>query len=331
MTMSDPAYRAEVTEQLIAAATLAGRAPSIHNTQPWRWRIRDVVADLHVDTRRQLDVTDSYRHLLTLSCGAALHHATVSLAARGFAAEVNLLPSVGDPFHLARITVVGSAPTTEAEKQLYGSIPLRQTDRRPLRNEFVPGDLIADLQSAVRPFDTELHVLDRVEVVALARATAQAESEELADSATLRELRAWSGTDPQAGVGIPDTAIPNAFMRTRVASRDFGHVGSLPVDDRNDAAATYAILSGGSDRLESWLRAGQALSAMWLLATRRQVALLPLSAAIELPTARQLLRELLGHPGHSYLAVRLGITDVDQAPIPHTPRLPAGDTVKVVG
>ena len=107
-------------------------------------------------------------------------------------------------------------------------------------------------------------------------------------------------------------------------------MGSLPVTDRNDAAATYAMLYGPSDRPESWLRAGQALSAMWLYATQRQVALLPLSAVIEQPTARRLLHQLLSHRGHSYLAVRIGIADTDQPPLSPTPRLPASVTVKVV-
>src|SRR4051812_29524525 len=86
---------------LVHAAATAGHAPSIHNTQPWRWHVRPGVLDLYAVRDRQLAVTDPEGRLLTISCGTALHHATVALAATGWAATVTRLPG-GDPDHLAR-------------------------------------------------------------------------------------------------------------------------------------------------------------------------------------------------------------------------------------
>ena len=39
------------------------RAPSVHNTQPWRWRIdtADGVVELYADRGRQLSATDPDR------------------------------------------------------------------------------------------------------------------------------------------------------------------------------------------------------------------------------------------------------------------------------
>ena len=75
-----------VTQALTEAATTAGHAPSIHNTQPWRWRLTADQMDLYVERSRVLEVTDPDTRLATLSCGAALHHARVGLAARGWRA-----------------------------------------------------------------------------------------------------------------------------------------------------------------------------------------------------------------------------------------------------
>lgn len=68
-----------------AAVSLATRAPSIHNSQPWRWRLADSSVHLLAGTSRLLPVTDPDGRDLLLSCGAALHHLRVALAAEGWA------------------------------------------------------------------------------------------------------------------------------------------------------------------------------------------------------------------------------------------------------
>src|SRR5678815_5003933 len=71
---------------------LACRAPSVHNTQPWRWRIRGAELELHADRSRQLQVGDPQGRNLVISCGAALHHAQVAAGALGWEARVDRVP-----------------------------------------------------------------------------------------------------------------------------------------------------------------------------------------------------------------------------------------------
>src|SRR5215470_2671113 len=75
-------------EALRAAVDDARRAPSIFNTQPWWWRIDGTVLELHADETRRLEVVDPAGTELLLSCGAAAHHARVSLAADGWGVDV---------------------------------------------------------------------------------------------------------------------------------------------------------------------------------------------------------------------------------------------------
>src|SRR5689334_11269234 len=90
---------------LTQAVAAAGLAPSIHNTQPWRWRISRESLDLHLEPDRLLQVADPDTRLATLSCGAALHHARVSLAAQGWRATVTRIPDPAHPEHLAHLRV----------------------------------------------------------------------------------------------------------------------------------------------------------------------------------------------------------------------------------
>src|SRR2546430_2016144 len=64
------------------------------------------------------------------SCGAALHHAGVALAAEGWQVEVVSLPDPADPSHLAHLTIYDrQAAGPEAVRELE-TVQVRHTDRR---------------------------------------------------------------------------------------------------------------------------------------------------------------------------------------------------------
>src|SRR5262249_12007497 len=100
------AAAARVSEQgraLAQAAVAALGAPSILNTQPWRWRIGGDIAQLRADRTRQVPSIDPDGRLLTLSCGIALHHARTALTALGSDVDVAHLPEAADPGLLATL------------------------------------------------------------------------------------------------------------------------------------------------------------------------------------------------------------------------------------
>ena len=90
------------------------------------------------------------------------------------------------------------------------------------------------------------------------------------------------------------------------------------------------MLYGDGDGPADWLRAGEALSALWLAATEQAINLLPLSGPVEVPHTRRTLRRMLGDTGFPYLAMRLGTLDPAHSAPPRTPRLPAGQIIDIV-
>jgi prepilin-type processing-associated H-X9-DG protein len=74
LTLPDP-------ETMRAVLTMATQAPSMHNTQPWRWRVGPDSLSLFADPSRHLRHADPDGRGMLVSCGAALHHCTVALAA----------------------------------------------------------------------------------------------------------------------------------------------------------------------------------------------------------------------------------------------------------
>lgn len=313
---------------LAEAAATAGRAPSVHNTQPWRWRVTGDTLDLYADRGRQLTTADPLGRLLTTSCGCALHHARVALAAQGWAASVEAFPDPQDADHLARVTLTGRTPVTPQAMRLVQTIAFRHTDRRPVVDVSVSDEAFEMLRRTASQLHTGLHPLRPDEVAELASAAAAANEIGLEDADQRAEMAYWVGGARPEGTGVPETAVPSHAPRTGVPGRDFGHPGTLAVGAGHDRLATYAILFGRGDEPADWLRAGEALSAVWLLATELGLAVLPLSSVVEVAVTWERLRRILSHLDYPYIVLRLGRANPDEAGAPLTPRLAAGQTIE---
>jgi nitroreductase len=310
------------------AATAAGHAPSIHNTQPWRWRLASNELDLYLDHSRSLEVTDPDSRLAILSCGAALHHALVSLAADGWHAILARLPSPAHPDHLAQLRLDHRITVEPTAIRHLQTLDLRHTDRRPTMGTPVDADKLRSIAAAVESAGGGLHLLRPDQVYDLAAATDRAQRTEADEVAWQAELGYWTGGTRPLGSGIPDAAIGDRAPQTTVPGRDFGHPGDLPISAAHGNAATFGILYGTEDGPLDWLRAGEALSAAWLTATELGVSVLPLSATIEVAVAREHMRRLLASLGHPQLVLRLSTADPAGTAPPHTPRLPTSQVIE---
>jgi hypothetical protein len=167
-------------------------------------------------------------------------------------------------------------------------------------------------------------------VLQLAVMVEHAGEAEQRDELMRAETQSWVGGERTEGTGVPDAVIPAELPLTTVAERDFGVAGTLPAGSGHDSTAAYAVLYGDGDEPRDWLRAGEALSELWLSATELGAGVLPLSSPIELDFTRPALRRMLGDTGYPHLVLRLGLTDPEHAGPPHTPRLPPEQVIEIV-
>lgn len=315
---------------LARAAVAALAAPSILNTQPWRWRITDDVAELRADESRRLATLDPDGRLLVLSCGSALHHARVALAAEGVQVDVAHLPDGEDPGLLASIRYTGTTEAGSDVRRLRRAMSTRRTDRRPFSTTPVPEALLRELRRAAEAAGAHLHLPDAEGVLLLTLAATHAAGSERSDPAYLAELAQWVHRSDAEGVP-PATTTPTAARPVPI--RDFTATGAdrstihdpLPPADR---AARYAVLFTDGDERADWLGAGEALSAVLLTATAQGLATSPMSDLIEVPAARQQLRIMLGGIGHPALVLRIGMPFMAAGPTASPRRAPA-DVVEI--
>lgn len=116
---------------------LAARAPSVRNTQPWRWHVDRHGVQLLADWERGLGTSDADRRDVVLSCGAVLHHCAVAFSAAGWSSRIHRFPEDG---LLATIALEERTPG-DGSLELAEAIVRRRSDRRPYRGALPTGTL----------------------------------------------------------------------------------------------------------------------------------------------------------------------------------------------
>lgn len=309
------------------AVDLAGRAPSVHNSQPWRWTYADGRLDLHAEHSRLLTAADPTGRQLVISCGAALHHLETALTTLRWAADVVRFPDGTHSWHLATVRFHRDARPRSHDFDLLTAIRHRYSDRRPFGSLGTDRMLPAALSDMVERRSVQLTVLPAEARPTLAAATAATASARKYDSTYQSELRWWTGHSIESG-GIPPEALPKAADRARV---DIGRNFPEGEDDTSSEVidqSTVLVLSTDADGQLDWLRAGEALSTVLLEATVDDLATCPLTHVTELRQSRDMIRGLLPSHGFPQVLVRVGVT-AKMVPPRQTPRRPT-DTVFTV-
>ena len=306
---------------------LACLAPSIHNTQPWTWRLDGDEAWLYADRDRQLPLEDPLGRNLVISCGAALHHFQLAARALGWRAEVDRLPEQEDPTLLAHIRL-HRAPGADAAEVL-DAMRARCTDRRRFTSWPVPEERLEALCEEARNWDSvATPVLDMGTRFRLELTIRRALDLRALDTPASAEQRRWTGRGGKDGV--PLQVVPDAPAGDDRLSR-FGH-GLLreahDIRDEVESNDSLILLGGAADDPLSWLRTGEALSALWIRASRSGLSVLPLSQPIEVPATLTELKAHVCDDLEPHLLVRIGWQAIGRSELPRTPRRPVDEVLR---
>jgi nitroreductase len=294
---------------LAAAVQRALRAPSVHNTQPWRWRLTDGAVELHADPARQLVATDPDGRDLVLSCGAALHHLRVALAAAHLSAHVGRLPSPEDRRHLATVRVRAGTPETGLA-ELSRAVEERRTDRRPFGVDPVSPQEIGRLVGCATRYGATLHpVTDPRARRRLDDLLADAGARQRHAPGYAAELTIWSHRWAAARDGVPAAVRTVRSMDPDLRAFPRGTLGGArpqSAPDERDGSVLLVLTTVGDGVLDHLL-AGEATSTVLLTATAMGLGTTPLSQAQEVRATRaRLASSVLRSPDHPQLVIRVG-------------------------
>ena len=306
----------------------AARAPSVHNTQPWRFRAGEYAIELYADQSRKLRVDPVGREML-ISCGAALFGLRLAVRSLGHVPVVELLPDRARLRLLARVRFGAAEPMTGRERQLLAALPHRHTHRGPFAPGPLPAGLAAGLQHDALAEGATLVLVDRPlayqELAGILSATGRRQD---LDPLAREEVRRWSrGAADPARDGIPAHALPARASRQagRLAQRDFDLDRGLGLLDAGGPppAVTAVLLTRGDGRVD-WLRTGQALHRLLAHAASNWVFASLHTQPLEAAAIRALIRDRLALPGAPQMLLQLGLAHTAHA----TARRPPDDLIE---
>jgi nitroreductase len=306
-------------EQVRSVLTASAAAPSLHNSQPWRFHCTPNAIELHADPDRALPATDGeYREML-LACGAALLNLRLAIRALGVHPAVQLFP-VGDrPGLLAAVRPQGAIRPTPTDRTLAAAIARRRTNRRPFDPHPVPRSVINTLQVAARTEQAWLAPLNGAQLPILRALVRRAESAQRDDPAFRAEWDRWTGRDVNSVEGVQArSAGPLPEPQDRLTLRDFSAgTGAHRLTGKDfEPEPLIAAIGTFDDRGLAHLQAGQAMQRVLLTATAEGLTASFLSQITEVNATRGELRTLVGGGLWPQIVLRLGYG----SPVPPTLR-----------
>lgn len=311
------------SEELDQLGEAARWAPSIHNSQPWRLRRLTDGLGVVDDVSRSVPVIDPDGRDRTISCGSALFNAVVALRSLGYTAQSTLMPDPADPALLGIVQAAGRADPAVSDVLQHRMILLRHTHRRVYRSHLVAEEDLLDLRQAVAAEGARLSVAEpstRRRLAQLLRIAVQAQLE---NPELRNEVECWvrRGGHPAMIVdGIPSSALGTSPFP--VDSLVHGGTRGVPDTDEVEAElarSTVLVVSTREDTRRDWVVAGIALERLLLTATAKGLVATFAEQALQNPTVRPQIAELLGIWGHPQVLLRVGRSLVDA---PLTPRRP---------
>lgn len=297
-------------------------APSSHNTEPWKFRLRDHRLDVLLDYTRWLRVADDDQRELHISVGCAIENLLIAAHHFGLDYQCLLSPEANDPSIAASIIFQKQAPPVSRQPSvLFDMIPVRHTNHQRYEDRAIPDEILQQLHATCIEDDIKLHLTNDSEIKQqVDRLVVRGDAIEFADPAFREELGYWIGQGV-FGTGwlmskIGKLAVSYIDMGKSQAKRDSDILMSSPI---------LGLISSQTDDRKSQIRVGQVYQRLSLLAASHGTWCQPMSQIVQVPELKAEVASLIPESGlipqHPF---RMGYAPAEER---HTPRRPIAEVL----
>lgn len=310
-------------EQLRFLLGYAILAPSSHNTQPWRFRLRGESVDIAADPDRWLRVADADQRELYASVGCAIENLAVAARHFGLEAHVEYLEPGLEHMTVARVRLAGGERAPGGDPPgLFEAILSRHTNRKTYEERAIPREDLLHLSESgtlerTRAYLTSSKIIRR----RVDELTVRADALQFADPAWREELGYWLG----AG------AFGQRWLVAKLARLAVKHLNLARQTAHRDAeillsAPSLGVLWTRRKDAIGHVQSGRAFERLWLTAEARGIRLHPMNQVLQIPELKHELIKTTSLQGvHPEICFRLGYAPPASE---HTPRRPLEDVLE---
>lgn len=261
-------------EELIKNAV---RAPSGHNTQPWKFKVKSRNIEIHPDLSRSLPVVDSDNHALWISLGCALENMFLTAKKYGNDLTYNIVSNdVSGDGGKSFIEVKINDGKTE-EDDLSGYIAKRQSTRNEYSSEEVKSQDIRALESSVYVKGVDVKTFINKDIELLRPLIIEGSDLQFKNKKFVKELVSWLRFNEKeaeetkdglwtASMGIKQMKrfIGNIVMRFFVSAKSEAKRWNKLINN----SFGFALFTVNENNKQHWVSLGRAFQRFDLTATK---------------------------------------------------------------
>ncbi|OGV95666.1 hypothetical protein A2W24_05350 [Microgenomates group bacterium RBG_16_45_19] len=318
-------------EQLKFICAYGHLAPSSHNTQPWKFKITENTIEVHADLNRRLKIADPTNKELYISVACTIPNLELAGKYFGLIPHITLLPNPSIPNHVATIKFK-QIDQPLAKDELFEYIIKRLTNRSKFKKgKPLPIAYQTELTNKIKDYPIQLKIFQSAgELKTMAQLTKEGMFAALSNPAFRTELSHWvrhSWTDkgdglPANTLGIPDAAsimivpmVRSPFMASESSKTEFKLILS---------SSAIGVLFAPQNSLKYWIQTGILYETLALITCKHNLAIEPLSAAIEMDTQKKQLKQIAKTIAEPMMFFRIGFAGKK---FPHAPRRPLAQVI----
>ncbi|WP_372652866.1 hypothetical protein [Draconibacterium sp.] len=301
-------------EELRFLIDCAIKAPSGHNSQPWKFELQENTIIIHPDFSRALPVVDGDNHALYISLGCALENILIAANNRGYKNNISILPN-NDGYTCIKIDLEKSENMVPDE--LFGYIPLRQVCRNKYSNKKVDNNSLQELSSCFNQQGISLQVLDgKKNFSKLVHYIIEGNNLQFRNKKFVKELSDWfrysklEAEKKLDGLWFPSLGLPNMgrvvgnfVMKNLVSAKsEAKRIQNLLLHTQG-----LAVFVADTNDSESWINMGRAFQRFGLTLTKLGISHSHLNMPCEEPAVRKRLAcEIKVEGKHPLILLRYG-------------------------
>lgn len=271
----------------------AVKAPSGHNTQPWKFKFENESISILPDFSRALPVVDGDNHALYISLGCALENLIIAANQFDYETKVTIHDSGNEAFINADFYQIGATEKTD----LFNFVEKRQVTRNRYKPEKIQKEVLRELFDNALDESVQVKLfLSETEIENLTPYIIEGNDIQFNNKAFVKELVSWFRFSEKevllkgdglwsASMGLPNMgqSIGNFVMKNFVTAKSEAKRWKKVISK----SAGFALFMVKKNDPEHWIKLGQTFQRFGLLATKMNVS----HAHVNMPCEELSVRE----------------------------------------